>query len=61
MRAGGATAAGLTIHVRGDGAFEPVAADADGFAPSGVFGRGFRLEAFDGRGGLRQTRLRERA
>ena len=51
----------LAIHVRGGDAFEPVAADADGFVASTVFGRSFRLETAVGRSGLRQTRLRERA
>ncbi|MFH5805046.1 Uma2 family endonuclease [Alienimonas sp. DA493] len=49
----------LTIHTRGEGRFEPVAADADGFVRSAVFGRRYRLETCDGRSGLRQTRLVE--
>ena len=52
---------GLTIHVCGAEGFEPVAADADGFAASGVFGRRYRLETHVGRSGVRQTRLIEAA
>ena len=50
----------LTIHFRGEAAFEPVAADADGFAASAVFGHRYRLETVVGRSGLRRTRLLER-
>ena len=50
---------GLTIHVRGPEAFEPVADDAEGFVASEAFGRRYRLETHAGRSGVRQTRLVE--
>ena len=52
--------AALTLHARGDGAFEPAAADADGFALSGVFGRRFRLDTRTDPLGRRQVRLTDR-
>ena len=50
----------LTIHARGETAFESVPADADGFAASTVFGHRYKLETVVGRSGLRRTRLLER-
>ena len=47
----------LTLRVRGEDRFEPVAPDADGFSASPAFGRSFRLTSETGRSGLTQTRL----
>ena len=54
-------AAGFQIHARGDDGFEPVTADADGFATSAVLGRAYRLTRDLGRSGLPRFRLHERA
>ena len=48
------------IHARGEEGFEPVPADADGFAPSAVLGRSYRLTRDAGRSGLPRFRLLER-
>ena len=51
---------GFTIHARGGGTFEPVAADADGFAASGVLGKSYRLTRERARLGRWLYRLEER-
>ena len=48
------------LHRRGSESFEPVPADADGFAASAVLGKAYRLTRARGRLGRWQYRLEER-
>jgi hypothetical protein len=47
------------IHRPGTSSFEPVAADADGFQPSAVFGYRYRLDAIRNTDGNWRFDLRE--